>query len=162
MRQLNGNLVNKGLIDLDPNLSKLISNGEQKKLLDKSDREPNNVRRPSNQANKPVITNENKMLNDSKLDQLLIKMEKGNENQPAQSMANLASQSQLALSQIQQQLLHQQQFGFQQNLLNQQTGLPPLCANGELSAEQLNQLYYYYYPYYYLYKLNENSGKTTV
>ena len=172
MRQLNGNLLNKSL--MDSSLSKLIGNGDQKKLdgSQKGDKEPALIRRPNqqpnqmnqlNQLHKPAITNENRIPNDNKLDQLLIKMEKSSENQSTQSIvANLASQSQLALSQIQQQLLHQQQFGLQQSLINQQTGLPAPC--GELSIEQLNQLYYYYpyLPFYYMYKLNENSGKTAV
>lgn len=153
MRQLNGNIINKGLIDLDPNANKLLSNGDQKRLTNENSQR--NEKDPSNatkaKPNQPIkLTNENK--NDSQLNQLLIKMERGSENQSAQSiLANLAGQTQLN---------QQQQFNLQQNFINHPHPLNQ--PSSELSIEQLNQLYYYYYPYYYLYKLNENSGKTLV
>lgn len=142
MRQLNGNLLNKELIDLDPNFNKLISDSEQKKIMENSQKINEKALKKSNQ----MIKNENRIMNENKLDQLLIKMEKNDENKTTQSiMMNLAGQGQLSLNQL-------QELQHQQNLLNPQLNLPNI--NNELSLEQLNQFYYYYYPYYYLYKLN--------
>lgn len=149
--------MNKKLIDLDSNLS----SNDPKKLLENNhqsnEKDCASMVKKQNQLIK--TTNENKIVNENKLDQLLIKMEKGNENQSQPIMSNLTGQqSQLAFNQIHQQM-HQQQFDLQHNLLNHPNQMHPLF-NSELSIEQLNQLYYYYYPYYYLYKLNESSNKS--
>lgn len=158
MRQLNGNLMNKEIVDLEPNLGKLLNNCDQRKLLNENNQKIDLIKTKSNQLMKSM--NE-KIMNDDRLDQLLIKMEKNNENQTvAQSIVtNLTGQTNL--NQLQHHLNQQHQFNFQQNFLNQHQ-LHQSINNGDLSIEQLNQLYYYYYPYYYLYKLNENSDKKFV